>query len=76
MTEIPEHLLKRSRDRRGGGSGESTPSETAPATTSSTPVPATPKAEVAPKVMAAKPDPAYVVGLFVLHCGQAQRGNR
>jgi len=60
VTEIPEHLLKRSRDRRGGGSGESTPSETAPATTSSTPVPATPKAEVAPKVVAAKPDPAYV----------------
>jgi mono/diheme cytochrome c family protein len=59
VTEIPEHLLKRSRDRRGGDSGESTPAASTPATTSAPAAPAA-KAAAAPKVVAAKPDPAYV----------------
>ena len=63
VTEIPEHLLKRSRDRRAGGSGESAPAasggsspavpaSTAPAKT------AAPKPEPAPKI--AKPDSPVV----------------
>lgn len=62
MTEIPEHLLKRSRERRAGDPGDadsSTPATTAaeskPATT-----PVATKAEVAAKVVVAKPDPTYV----------------
>ncbi len=62
MTEIPEHLLNRSKARRasasGESSGESTPSATTPATTAA----ATPaKAAEAPKPKAVVPDPAYVV---------------
>ncbi|MGA0878185.1 MAG: hypothetical protein ACO3SP_03625 [Ilumatobacteraceae bacterium] len=59
MTEIPEHLLKRSRDRKAaaGGDGEaSVPATTAPATPA--PVAATAPAP-APKVEV-KPDPPYV----------------
>lgn len=57
MTEIPEHLLKRSRDRKAGGASEaSVPATTTPATpapaAAATPAPA-PKVEV-------KPDPPYV----------------
>ncbi|MFM7872097.1 MAG: hypothetical protein ACKPBG_10500, partial [Actinomycetota bacterium] len=55
MTEIPEHLLKRSRDRKAGGASEaSVPATTTPAT----PAPATTPAP-APKVEV-KPDPPYV----------------
>ena len=67
MTEIPEHLLKRSRERRGalgeGGDAAATPS--APSSTPQVATPATP-AVAAPKVAATpaapkvKPDPPYV----------------
>ncbi len=67
MTEIPEHLLKRSRDRRAGGSSGDSPAPadsgssggaSVPATTSASPAP---RAEApAPVAPAAKPDPAYV----------------
>ena len=70
MTEIPEHLLKRSRERReaaglpteggaaGGASTSSSPAPVAatPAKAAATPAPAAPKA-AAPKP---KPVPAYV----------------
>ncbi len=72
MTEIPEHLLKRSRERRGALEGDGVPasaggSATSPATTPAgapaTTAPATPA--VAPKAVApapvAKPDPPYVL---------------
>jgi mono/diheme cytochrome c family protein len=73
VTEIPEHLLKRSRERRaaiGGGGADSdagsapetasTPaSATAAATPATTPRPAAP-APVAPAPPPPKPDPAYV----------------
>jgi mono/diheme cytochrome c family protein len=65
VTEIPEHLLKRSRERRAalglGGDdagGETTApasSETAPATTTSAPAPA---AATGPAPRGAKPEPA------------------
>lgn len=63
MTEIPEHLLKRSRERRASGEGASADAPAAAverASASAPAVPATPK----PAVVAApppKPDPAYVV---------------
>jgi mono/diheme cytochrome c family protein len=75
LTEIPEHLLKRSRERRaalglGGGdagasSGDATPAEapasSTPATTAaSTPAPAQPAAPVEVKPEPPKPVPAYV----------------
>ena len=63
VTEIPEHLLKRSQERRAAASGESSPAA-APATTSS---PATvptqtnaPAVQSAPTPPPAKPDPPYV----------------
>lgn len=68
MTEIPEHLLKRSRERRaaaGGGDGAGAPATSgavepaapaAPAAKAAAPVA---KAEAAPPPP--KPDPAYVV---------------
>jgi mono/diheme cytochrome c family protein len=67
MTEIPEHLLKRSRERRaaiggggdddagGGGGGDAAPSTSTPATTSSTPAAAAPSG---PVERAAAPTPA------------------
>lgn len=61
MTEIPEHLLNRSKARRAAGSGES--SGDAPAAASSAPAKAESapaKAAAAPAVKAVKPDPAYV----------------
>lgn len=64
MTEIPEHLLKRSKDRRsamGGGSADE-PASSAPAKAAAA-APATPARAEAPKPVAApapKPDPAYV----------------
>lgn len=63
MTEIPEHLLKRSRDRKAGGSGDSS---SAPATTGSEVVaasaaaPATRAAAPEPTAPPVKPDPPYV----------------
>lgn len=63
MTEIPEHLLNRSKARREAASGESSKDASpavaqsaTPATTSASPAP---KAAPVPKVAA--PDPAYVV---------------
>ena len=66
MTEIPEHLLKRSRERRAsGGAGEGAASD-APAAAVERAAAATPAAPAAPKAAAVaapppKPDPAYVV---------------
>jgi mono/diheme cytochrome c family protein len=73
LTEIPEHLLKRSRERRaalglgGGGSDDApgssdAPAETVPATTAAaaTPAPATPAPVEAPKPVPPKPDPPYI----------------
>jgi len=64
VTEIPEHLLKRSRERRsaatGGEGGDAAPGAT-PATTAPAAAPAKAAAPVAPKVEAPKPLPAYVV---------------
>jgi mono/diheme cytochrome c family protein len=73
LTEIPEHLLKRSRERRaamgrggdapeGGSSESSTPSDSAPvpAESAATPAPA-PAAEVEEaKPEPPKPDPPYI----------------
>ncbi len=67
MTEIPEHLLKRSKDRRAAAGGAAAESGDTP----SAPVPATPSAAAAPAKAPAKaavpalppppkPDPAYV----------------
>lgn len=67
MTEIPEHLLKRSKERRAAASGESAdagaPASTTPATVASS----TPAAAAAPAKAATpaappppKPDPAYI----------------
>ncbi len=60
MTEIPEHLLNRSKARRADASGDSTsdstPSVATPATSAA---PAKAKQAAAPKAVA--PDPAYVV---------------
>jgi len=62
VTEIPEHLLKRSRDRRAGGSGDATPAASGDSTpavpTASAPAKAASKPEPAPKV--AKPDSPVV----------------
>ena len=61
MTEIPEHLLNRSKSRRAAASGES--SGDAPAAASSAPAKAESapaKASAAPAPKAAKPDPTYV----------------
>jgi mono/diheme cytochrome c family protein len=73
LTEIPEHLLKRSRERRaalglgGGGSDDApassgAPAETVPATTAAaaaTPAPA-PAPVVEPKPEPPRPDPPYI----------------
>lgn len=71
MTEIPEHLLRRSRERRaalglggdapasGSGEAEATPSAPAPAAESApAPQPAAPVAEPEPEPP--KPDPVYI----------------
>jgi mono/diheme cytochrome c family protein len=61
VTEIPEHLLKRSKERRGALAGETgdaapaAPSSSAPAVAKAAPVAAAPAAPPPPK-----PDPAYV----------------
>ena len=69
MTEIPEHLLKRSQAAKAKATGEAAPSDapasSAPATTSTSP---SPKPAPTPAVAAApvappppKPDPPYIV---------------
>ena len=61
MTEIPEHLLKRSRERKAAG-GDAAPGEAAastPATTAPAPV-AKVVAETPAKAVVSKPEPAYV----------------
>ncbi len=61
VTEIPEHLLKRSKERRGALAGETgdaapaAPAASAPAVAKAAPVAAAPAAPPPPK-----PDPAYV----------------
>jgi mono/diheme cytochrome c family protein len=64
VTEIPEHLLKRSKDRKnelsGGGESSDAPASSTPATTASAaPAPAAKSAAPAPKPK--KVDPPYVV---------------
>ena len=68
MTEIPEHLLKRSRERRsamGGEAGDTSPAAATPGTPA-TVTPATvakaaaPTPAAAPKAEAPKPVPAYL----------------
>lgn len=63
MTEIPEHLLKRSKERREAASGGATSDAGAsvPATTSSAPAVAKSAEPVATATPAPKPDPSYVV---------------
>ena len=63
MTEIPEHLLKRSKERREAASGgaSSDSGASAPATTSSAPAVAKPTAPIVASAPAPKPDPSYVV---------------
>lgn len=74
MTEIPEHLLQRSRERRaalglggdapasGSGGSEATPAAAtpAPATPAATPAAAAPAVPAEPKPEPPKPVPAYV----------------
>ncbi len=71
MTEIPEHLLQRSRERRaalglgGGDAGEAAPASAASATSSTEVTPAaaaapTPAAPVEPEVKEPEPLPHYV----------------
>jgi mono/diheme cytochrome c family protein len=65
VTEIPEHLLNRSKARRAAASGESTGESTGDASpavaASATPAAAAPaKKNVAPAPKAAIPDPVYV----------------
>ena len=52
MTEIPEHLLKRSRDRRAGGSGDAAPAASGETS------PAVPASAAPAKASAPKPAPA------------------
>lgn len=69
MTEIPEHLLKRSKERRAAVSGESAdaaaPASASPATVASSTPAAAPAAAAPAKAAPAappppKPDPAYI----------------
>lgn len=62
MTEIPEHLLKRSRDRKAAGGASSEPAEgtSVPATTTASTPAATPRAVVETPKVEARPDPAYI----------------
>ena len=62
VTEIPEHLLNRSKARRESASGDGQSGASPAVAASSTPAAATPaKAAEAPKPKAVVPDPAYVV---------------
>lgn len=59
MTEIPEHLLNRSKARRSGASGEASSTENAPAVAASaTPAKSAPAQAAAPKPV--RKDPSYV----------------
>jgi hypothetical protein len=61
VTEIPEHLLNRSKARRAAASGESTGDASPAVAASATPAAAAPaKKNVAPAPKAAIPDPVYV----------------
>ncbi len=61
MTEIPEHLLNRSKARREAASGESSSGSTPAVPASSTPATTTPATPAeAPKPKPAEPDPHYV----------------
>ena len=60
MTEIPEHLLNRSKARRSEATGDST-SDTAPAVSTPAASTAPAKAQDAPAPKVVAPDPAYVV---------------
>ena len=64
MTEVPEHLLKRSRDRRASaGGGDAAPAESSSESTEVEAVGATaaaPAAAATPAVAAAEPVPPYV----------------
>lgn len=75
MTEIPEHLLQRSRERRSamgggdagggsgstaGGDGESTSESAAPVKAAATPAPAAATAPATPEPVVEKPAPPYV----------------
>ncbi len=60
MTEIPEHLLNRSKARRAAASGESTGDASPAVAASATPAAAAPAKKEAPQPKAALPDPAYV----------------
>ncbi len=59
MTEIPEHLLNRSKARRAAASGESTGDATPAVAAAATPAAAAP-AKAAPQPKAIIPDPPYV----------------
>jgi mono/diheme cytochrome c family protein len=61
VTEIPEHLLNRSKARRAAASGESTGDASPAVAASATPAAAAPaKKNVAPAPKAVIPDPVYV----------------
>ena len=61
VTEIPEHLLNRSKARRAAASGESTGDASPAVAASATPAAAAPaKKNAAPAPKAVIPDPAYV----------------
>jgi mono/diheme cytochrome c family protein len=63
VTEIPEHLLNRSKARRAETSGEAAPASSVPATTSSTPATAAsaaPAKSATPAEKKVVPDPPYV----------------
>lgn len=71
MTEIPEHLLKRSQARRAGGdapaeagAAASTPASTPATTAAATPAVAAPKAEVVPAGPPAAPPDIPVVAAY------------
>ncbi len=61
MTEIPEHLLKRSRDRKAAEGGASEGGASVPATTAAaTPAVAVPATPAVAPLAQVKPDPPYV----------------
>jgi mono/diheme cytochrome c family protein len=81
LTEIPEHLLKRSRERRaalglgGGDAGASSGDEAVPAATpaASTPAPTAAAPAPAPAPVEAKPEPPKPVPAYVQAARQRRR---
>lgn len=68
MTEIPEHLLNRSKARRDAAAGGASDGASPAVPAASTPAAAAPaKPAEAPKPKAAAPDPAYVVAAKTRH---------